>query len=408
MKSKKSRLDYTLLAVTGFLVLIGLLILWSVSAFLSEKNLANPYHFLLHQLIFGIILGAILGFLAFKLPLAKLKKRSVVFLLLNIVLLFFVFLPVIGWKAGGATRWLKLGAFTFQPSELLKITFPLYLAAWLSRHRALLKKPTKKFTKKWNARKAKITPARLSRASSRHRLRPSQRGTDQKIGQTLFGFIPFLIILSLISILLVFQPDIGTLAIIAAVAVLMYFIAETSFWHNLLIVVLIMAAFFALIRVSPYRVERLLVFFNPETDPMGAGYQIKQALIAVGSGGIWGKGFGLSQQKLGFLPQPLGDSIFAIFAEEAGFLGAIFLVFLFLIFLWRGLKIAKNSKSSFFKLLSFGLTIQIVLQALVNTSALIGLLPLTGIPLPFISYGGSHLVAELIGVGILLNISKEK
>jgi cell division protein FtsW len=187
---------------------------------------------------------------------------------------------------------------------------------------------------------------------------------------------------------------------------LIYFIAKTPLWQTGVLILLAGLCFFFLIKISPYRSSRISIFFNPTRDPLGAGYQLKQALIAVGSGGLFGKGLGLSQQKLGFLPQVLGDSIFAIFAEETGFFGALFLIFLFLIFLWRGLKIAKSSSELFFKLLAFGITSQIVVQAFINIGALIGILPLTGIPLPFISYGSSHLLAELIGVGILLNISR--
>ncbi len=159
-------------------------------------------------------------------------------------------------------------------------------------------------------------------------------------------------------------------------------------------------------QLAPYRVNRLLVFFNPGIDPMGIGYQLKQSLIAVGSGGITGVGLGMSIQKLGFLPQPISDSIFAVFSEEAGFVGSLFLIFLFLIFLWRGLKIAKETGNRFCQLTALGITSWIVIQAFVNIGAMIGILPLTGIPLPFIGYGGSALVTTLIGAGILLNISK--
>ena len=379
---EKSLPDYILLAVVVALLLIGLLILSSVSAFLAEKKLANPYYFLLHQALFGVILGGILGFCFYKIPLLKIKRWSFILLLVNIFLLILVFVPGIGWKFGGAVRWLKIGVFSFQPSELLKITFPLYLAAWLDA----------KYQKRQDLNKKSLFKAKAK----------------PKLNLTTLSekFIPFLIILGGISIFLIFQPDISTLAVIAGVAILMYFIANTPLWHNILIGVFSILCLFLLIKTNPYRLSRLEVFLNPDIDPLGASYQIKQALIAIGSGGIFGRGLGLSQQKLGFLPQSLGDSIFAIFAEETGFLGALLLIFLFLIFLWRGLKIAKNSSNLFFKLLAFGITCQIILQALINIGALTGILPLTGIPLPFISYGGSHLVAELIAVGLLLNISK--
>jgi len=162
----------------------------------------------------------------------------------------------------------------------------------------------------------------------------------------------------------------------------------------------------ALIKVAPYRMARILVFLDPQTDPLGIGYQIKQALIAIGSGGILGLGLGLSQQKFGFLPQPMSDSIFAVFAEESGFLGATLLISLFFLFLFRGIQISKKVNDNFLKLSAVGICCWISLQALINIGSMIGILPLSGTPLPFISYGGSHLIAELTGVGILLNISK--
>jgi cell division protein FtsW len=409
MTNKKNSPDFILLAITIFLLLIGLLILTSASTFLAEREMGRPYYFLFRQVVFGIGLGTILGFLAYKAPLKKLNKWSTIFLLINILLLCLVFVPVIGWGHGGATRWLRIGGLGFQPSELLKITLPFYLAAWLS--------------SRWQIKNFKKTPIKshIANPSSRQKLklwhkvlRPAHyfRQPNKKLSfknnnfKIANSFIPFLIILGVIFLLLILQPNISTLAIITVTAILMYFVAETPFWHNLLIAFLVIVVFFILIQVSPYRAERLQVFLNPTADPMGAGFQMKQSLIAIGSGGIFGRGLGLSQQKLGFLPEPLSDSIFAIFAEEAGFLGVLFLIFVFLAFFWRGIKISKNAKDPFLRVLSFGITCWIVLQAFVNISALIGVLPLTGIPLPFISHGGSHLVAELIGVGILLNISK--
>ena len=170
---------------------------------------------------------------------------------------------------------------------------------------------------------------------------------------------------------------------------------------------LVAGSLIALIKIAPYRAERMLVFFQPGIDPLGIGFQAKQALIAVGSGGIAGVGLGMGIQKFGFLPQPISDSIFAIFAEETGFIGALALIFLFLMFLWRGFRIAKKTQNKFFQLTAIGITSWIIVQAFVNIGSMIGLLPITGIPLPFISYGGSHLIAELVGIGILLNISKQ-
>jgi len=214
-------------------------------------------------------------------------------------------------------------------------------------------------------------------------------------------------VLGAVGALLIFQPDISTLVIILAVAGLMYFLAATPLWHSLLIMLIGSGGLLALIKLASYRMKRWTVFLNPEADPLGIGYQMKQVLIAVGSGGISGLGLGMSRQKFGFLPKPMSDTIFAIFSEETGFIGSIILILLFLIFLWRGFKISKNSQDRFSKLAAFGISCWIVLQTFVSLGSMVGILPLAGIPLPFISYGGSALISELAGAGLLLNISKK-
>jgi cell division protein FtsW len=353
--------DYILLIVVAALVLSGILIISSVSTAISLEKFGNTYSFLVHQLVFGILPGIISFFIFYKIPLSFLKKWALIFLLLNLALLTMVFLPKIGASSGGATRWLSWGQFSFQPSEFLKLTFILYLAAWLA-----------------------------------GRVEKEKRA----------NLIAFLMVLILVSLLLYFQPDISTLGTIIFVATLMYFLANTPLWHSFFIILAGTGGLLVLIKVASYRMNRLLVFLKPETDPLGIGYQIKQALIAAGSGGIFGLGLGMSRQKFGFLPQTMSDSIFAVFSEEMGFIGAFFLIFLFLFFLWRGFEISKKTKNKFAQLLSLGITSWIVLQAFIHIGSMIGILPLTGSPLSFISYGGSHLIAELAGVGILLNISK--
>jgi len=366
--------DYFLLGVTLALITLGILILSSVSATLSQEKFGNTYYFLNHQLLFGFLPGLILAFLAFRLPTDFLKKWAPLLLLINLILLAMVFLPKIGASLGGATRWVNLGPFSFQPSEFLKLTFILYLASWLA-----------------------------SRT-------PHQKKFDTGRAEKIIGFnqtlIAFLLVVGIISLLLIFQPDISTLGVIGASAILMYFLAGTPLWHSILIVLMGAGGLFALINLVPYRLNRLQVFFNPAADPMGIGYQIKQALIAVGSGGISGVGLGMSRLKFGFLPHSVSDAIFAIFAEEAGFIGATILVFIFLLFFWRGFKIAKLSQNKFSQLAALGITFWITIQGFINIGSMIGVLPLAGIPLPFISYGGSALITELVGVGILLNISR--
>jgi len=363
--------DYILLGTIGFLLALGIVILASVSAPYSQEKFGNTYYFLKRQIIFGLIPGLILGYFAFKIRLSLIKKWAPFLLLGNLVLLGMIFIPGIGLKIAGAARWINLGPISFQPSEFLKLTFVLYLAAWLASRTLFQNKPA----------------------------------AIKNFSQTL---AVFLIVFGLISLALIFQPDISTLGIIFLVATLMYFSANTPFLHSVLIILLGTIGLFSLVKLAPYRASRFLVFFNPEIDPMGIGYQVKQSLIVIGSGGISGAGLGTSIQKFfpGFLPQTISDSIFVVFSEEAGFIGGLFLISLFLIFLWQGLKITKGAEDKFCQLASLGITSWIIIQAFVNIGAMIGVLPLTGIPLPFISYGGSALVASLIGVGILLNISK--
>lgn len=370
---EKSSPDYVLITVTVVLIILGIILLANVSAPFSLERFGNTYYFLNHQLLFGFLPGLILAFLAFKIPLSFLKKWAPLFLLINLILLGMVFLPWIGFEFRGSARWLSLGPFSFQPSEFLKLTFILYLAAWLA---------SRKETQKSNEK-------RLMWGNS----------------QT---FMAFLAVIGIISFILISQPDISTLGIIILVATLMYFLAKTPLWQNLFIISGGAISVLALIKIAPYRLNRFMVFLDPATDPMGLGYQVKQALIAVGSGGILGLGLGMSQMKFGFLPQSITDSIFAIFAEETGFLGSLFLISIFLVFCWRGIKIGKLCQDKFSQLTAWGITFWIFLQSFTNIGAMIGVLPLTGIPLPFISYGGSALVAEMIGVGILLNTSKQK
>ncbi|MFH1366048.1 MAG: FtsW/RodA/SpoVE family cell cycle protein, partial [Patescibacteria group bacterium] len=202
------------------------------------------------------------------------------------------------------------------------------------------------------------------------------------------------------------QPDIGTLGIIIITGLLIYFLADTPFKHTIFIILGGCTALAILVKTASYRLNRFLVLFNSDLDPMGMGYQIKQALIAIGSGGIFGTGLGMSIQKFGYLPEPMADSIFACFAEETGFVGSLIIISLFLIITWFGFKIAKNAKNNFEKLTALGIIGWLSVQAFINIGAMLKILPLTGVPLPFVSYGGSALVTELTGIGILLNISK--
>ncbi len=364
------KLDYVLIITTILLIIFGIIVLASASTSISQIKFGDSYYYLNHQIMFALIPGILLLIVFSKINLNIIKKWAPVILLVNLVLMAFVFLPVIGIKVGKGARWISLGIASFQPSETLKLAFILYIASWLEG------KNKKKFS----------------------------FPKDQKDLKE--NFFAFLAILGLIGLLLWFQSDLGTLAVILAIGMLMYFLANTPVLHTITIGVLVGLSFLILINFSPYHWQRIVVFFNPGIDPMGSGYQMKQSLMAIGSGGLFGLGFGMSQQEFGFLPHSISDSIFAVLAEETGFIGSVILIVLFLLFLWRGFEIGKQNKNRFFSLTALGITSWIFIQALVNIGAMIGLVPLTGIPLPFISHGGTALVTELAAVGILLNISR--
>lgn len=360
----EKRIDPFLFFIFLSFLILGVLILTSASAPFSREKFGESFYYLKHQIFFGLIPGLILFLFALKLNLNFLIKYSPYLLLINLLLMILVFFPQFGMEIRGGTRWVKLGPISFQPSEFLKLTFIIYLAAWLS-----------------------------------SRTKKEKRNFSQT-------FLAFLILIGIISLLLLAQPDMSTLEIIFITSLVMFFLAKTPLWQNLLIGFLAIASFFPLIKIAPYRLQRILIFLNPELDPLGMGYQIKQASIAIGSGKIFGLGLGLSQQKM-ILPQSFSDSIFAIFAEETGFLGSLFLIFLYFFLFWRGYKIGIRKEEIFEKLLAIGISFWITLQAFINIGAMTGILPLSGIPLPFISYGGSHLIAELAAMGILLNLSKK-
>ena len=358
--------DYLILFLFGILLIFGLFTMGATSFAISLERYNNTWYIFLHQLAM-VIIGAVLGFAAYKSPIKFLRKIAPLLFLINLILVFLVFIPGIGIEAKGAHRQIKLPAgFSFQPSEFLKISFIMYLAAWLS----------------------------------------SKVQNKKEKGVSL---IPFLTVLSILIVGLITQPDMTTLAIICSIGTLMYCASKAPWWHYIAIVGLGGTAFLLLAKLEPYRWNRIISMLNPHFDPMGKGYQLKQAAVAVGSGGILGVGsgfaLGLSRQKF-FLPEAITDSIFAIMAEELGFLGVAFLILLLLFICFLGLRIAKSKGQTFEGFLALGITVWITLQAFANIGGIVGILPLGGIPLPFFSYGGSHIMAELIGVGLLLNISK--
>jgi cell division protein FtsW len=371
---KMKKPDFILSSTIFLIIIVGIVILASASmpysATYTQKVFGEtkPFHFLGHQLLYGFLPGIILGFIGFKLKIDTIKKFAPFLLLANVVLLIMVFLPVVGTGLKGASRWVNLGFVSVQPSEFLKLSFILYLSSWLA-SRTKEKKKHDKFLDN--------------------------------------NFISFFVIVGLICLLLVLQPDVSTMTLIFCIGITLYFLAGTNIFQTALVGGLGVVGLGILIKLAPYRLERLMIFLDPSKDPMGSGYQLKQSLIAIGSGEIFGRGLGMSVQKFGFIPEPLSDSIFSIFAEETGFIGAFLLLVLFGFFFWNVLRVGKQAKDKFQSLVVWGIGLWLMIQTFVNIGSMVGVMPLTGIPLPFISYGGSAMITELAAIGILLNISKE-
>lgn len=346
-----------LLICSLLFILTGIITIATASpAFALNEGLSSNY-FLIHQLLFGFLPGIFLGLLAFFIPLNFFKKYAFFFFAASYLLMFSVFVPGIGICEGGACRWANILGFNFQPVEFLKLTTIIYLGALFSSEK--IKNP----------------------------------------------IINFGIILGLIALALFLQSNLSTLITIFLIAVAILFSSNTRIKEVLIIGACGLVLFCAMIFTSPYRMERVMTFLDPLNDTLGNSYQINQSLISIGSGGINGSGLGLSAQKFGFVPESMSDSIFAIYAEELGFIGCAFLVLLLLFFAFYSTKTAKES-NQFGKLLAIGICTWIISQSFINISAMSGLMPLSGTPLPFISYGGTHLVIELAALGLLLNVSR--
>ena len=317
----------------------------------------NTNYYLFHQL-FALGLGLILCIVIIKVPLDFFKKISPILLLVNLLFLVFVFIPFLGAKFFGASRWISIGNNTLQPSEFLKITAIIFISAWIS------EKFSKNISKNW------IVSAKKS------------------YDDIIKVFLPFVIVLGMISVILFFQKDISTLGIIMITLIAIYFAADTPVWHTILLIAIIIGGALIAVRLEPYRVQRFLTFLHPESDPLGVGFQMKQSLLTLGSGGIFGKGLGMSTQKFGLLPEAMSDSIFAIIGEELGIIGCVAILISFLMFFWQSIKVAVHTSEKFPKLIAIGITIWLATQTFMNILSVIGLWPLSGIPLPFFSYGG--------------------
>lgn len=356
-------IDRPLLIAIFILLSIGLLMIASAGVFYGRVRFGDSYYFFKQQLL-GLSVGLVFLYVFQRVHYLTWKRFVVPIFFVALGLLILVFIPGFGTTVYGAARWVAIGPISFQPSEVMKLSIILYLASWLS-----------------------------SRGKTR-------------VADFFEGLVPFFVILSVVGFLIIKQPDTGTLGLIFLISLSIFFASGANILHIISLFFIALTALGILIKIAPYRLQRFLVFVNPDHDPQGFGYQITQALVAIGSGGIFGAGLGQSRQKFNYLPEPVTDSIFAILGEELGLLGTVTIVLLFLFIAWRGFLIARFAPDEFGKLVAVGIVAWIVLQAFINMSAISGLIPLTGIPLPFISYGGTSLAVLLAAVGILLNISK--
>lgn len=355
--------DYLIVLSVGFLVLFGLVMLSSASAHLGQRDFGDGYYYLKHQIYYGLSLG-ILGFLIMsKIYYGFWKKKwvSVGLLVISIIALLLVFTPL-GFSAKGATRWLDIAGMSVQPSEFLKLTLVIYLATWLS---------AKDF-----------------------------RNQSFKV-----GYVPFMIIIGLIGLILIAQHSTSPVGILLIASLAMYFMSGAKWRYVAGTVVAGMAILALIVAITPYRAQRVLSFRNPEADPRGAGYHVIQAKTAIGAGGLTGVGYGQSIVKYR-LPEPIGDSIFAVIAEEWGFVGVITLLGVFTLLILKIFLLARSTGDMFGRLLLIGFGSILAVQTIINIGAMTGILPLTGTPLPLISYGGTALAVYMSMMGVVANISK--
>ena len=362
MRRSGDRVFFVLVLI---LALAGIAIFASAALGLLARQNSTITRDIVDQLVFGLALGIAALFVLQSLPLAFIKRSAPYLYVASLLLTALVFIPSLGTTANGATRWLNVGFTTIQPAEFLKIGVVLMLAWWLSRNARQLKDPKR-------------------------------------------GLVPFLAIIGLPAILLLLQPNNSTTLLIGATATAMYFVAGAPWRDFGILVGLVVIAFGVILWLRPYALERVKTFLDPSANSLSSGYQIQQSLLAVGSGGFIGKGFGQSVEKFNYLPEPDGDSVFAVFAEEWGFVGSIALIALFLALVARGLAIASDSRDLFGALVALGFSVLIAIQAFINICAMIGIIPLTGLPLPFVSHGGTALLATLAMCGLILAVANKK
>lgn len=363
MGKMRKPFDRVFLLLTALLVAVGFFIFSSASLGLLAREGPRYSSVAFNQIFLGIILGGVVMLVVSTINYKIWRQYALHIFAGACFLTLLVFVPGIGLEHGGAHRWLDVGPVSLQPSELLKLAYVVYLAAWFAKTRTGI--------------------------------------SDYKQ-----GLLPFLAITGVVGAIMLAQPDTGTFIIMAAAGLAMFMAAGARIRDLALVVLAGFIGILLLALLRPYVMHRIMTFINPNADPLGTSYQIQQSLIAIGSGELFGRGFGQSVQKFSFLPEPIGDSVFAVAAEEFGFIGGFILIALFIALCFRGFRIASRAPDLFGALLVLGITVYIVVQSMINIAAMLGLLPLTGVPLVFISHGGTALFIALLGVGIILNVSR--
>ncbi len=362
----RRRIDASIPIIGLSLSVFGLVMILSASQITAANAYGNQYYFFSRQLISWLI--GLAGFVYFlRVPLDHLYERRLTLLICVLVGLLLVFMPVIGPKIAGVHRWINLGVFLVQPAEFAKLLLLIYLSAFFA-----------------------------------------ERTTD--INDPFRSLFPFIILMAVVGFLVIIEPDLGTTLVILLTCLTVFFVAKANLFQFVSLLAVGIVVILLLINIAPYRANRLKAFLNKGTnsaDNLGASYHSNQALIAVGSGGLWGVGFGQGISKYAYLPEAYTDSIFAVIAEELGFFRTSLIILAYLYLAWRGVQISQRGNSRFVKLLAAGITLLITLQALINIGGILNVIPLTGVPLPFISYGGSSLVVSLMSLGLLTNLSRE-
>ncbi|OHA88407.1 MAG: hypothetical protein A2653_02470 [Candidatus Zambryskibacteria bacterium RIFCSPHIGHO2_01_FULL_43_25] len=361
---RKTRIDRAFLFWVIVLTVIGFLIFNSASLGLLAGSGGKYSDVAFSQTFFGLFLGTVALIILSRIHFRVWRKYALILFVIGIVVMLLVFTGL-GFEHAGAKRWIILGDFSFQPSELLKVTFIIYLAAWIS-------------------------------------------GIKDKIGTFKFGLLPLLVLFTICGLLVLSQPDTDTFAVIIISGLAMFLTGGGKWKHVLSIFLIAIIGLLIMASFRPYIKQRLMTFLEPAKNGQSSSYQIQQSYIAIGSGGISGRGFGQSIQKFNFLPEPIGDSIFAVAAEEFGFLGSVALIFAFVAFAFQGMRIAARTDDTFGRLLTVGIVVMIISQAFVNIGAMLGVLPLAGVPLPFVSHGGTALLFTLAEAGIVLSVSRHQ